>query len=148
MFCSDLVSHCSSVQVCRVTGTIVWKPVVQQTCHWGWSCQVGDWEQTGVREKCWFTNKGQTDTKCSIPPWILWRNGTDEKRKKKPKKTEPTTFHQNKQAGHPNFSIRAPREGQEMDQFSLAPTIPQPCRADFGGEKEIYVEFCRLTSNG
>lgn len=60
-----------------------------------------------------------------------------KKKTQQKKQNPPHSTKANKQ-GHPNFSIRAPREGQEMDQFSFAPTIPLPCRANFGGEKEIY----------
>jgi len=67
-------------------------------------------------------------------PRGLRSSGTEEKLRT----TQPKAFHQNKQAGPPNFSIRAPRGGQEMDQCSVAPGIPRPSRADFGEEKEMH----------
>lgn len=69
-------------------------------------------------------------------------SGTEESLEKK--HNPPHSTKTNKQ-GHPNFSIRARGGGQETDQCSLSPTIPQPSSANSVEVKEIHRDLWALT---
>lgn len=100
-------------------------------------------EQTGVREKCRFTNKARHDPPCSIHPEIY---GAAALRKSLKKHNPPHSTKTNKQ-GHPNFSIRAPGGGRKWISVALPPPYPSQAMLTLGKGKR-FMELRRLSLKG
>lgn len=77
-------------------------------------------EQTGVREKCRFTNKVLPDPRRSTHPKVY---GAAALRRASKKHNPPHSTKTNKQ-GHPNFSIRAREGGRKWISVAFPPLFP------------------------